>query len=98
MLSIEKFNEILRDVNVDIFDQKWDKFPELFKINPKPMYSVDMRLFELHSPDLGTIVFRTVLGPSTRALEVGIEYYKDEPWVPENMFLFKKYVQMFTEA
>lgn len=98
MLSIEKFNEILRDVNVDLFEQKLDKFPAIFKINPKPMYSVDMRLFELHSPDFGTIVFRTVLGPSTSSLEVGIEYFKAESWVPETNDLFQKYVKMFRDA
>lgn len=98
MFSIEKFNEILRDVNMDLFDQKLDKLPAMFKINPKPMYSVDMRLFELNSPDLGTIVFRTVLGQSVNALEVGIEYYKAESWVPETNDLFQKYVKMFTEA
>jgi len=97
MLSTDQFNEILRDINLDIFEQKWDKFPTLFKINPKPMYSIDKRMFELTSPDFGTIVFRTVVGPLENALEVRIEYYKADCLVPKNNELFQKYVGMFTE-
>ena len=98
MLSIEKFNEILRDINLDISNHKWDTFPALFKINPKPMYPMDKRMFELTSLDFGTIVFRTVVGPWESVLEVGIEYYKADCLVPKNNELFQKYVKMFTES
>lgn len=96
MLSTEKFNEILRDINMDIFEQKWDNVPSLFKINPKPMYS-DKRMFELTSMDFGTIVFRTVVGPWESVLEVGIEYCHADSFVPKHNEIFQKYVKMFTE-
>ena len=97
MLSIEKFNNILRDINLDISNHKCDTFPALFKINPKPMYYIDKRMFELTSLDFGTIVFRTVVGPCESVLGVGIEYYKADCLVPKNNELFQKYVKMFTE-
>lgn len=96
MLSTEQFNEILRDINLDIFEQKFDKMPSLFKINPNPCYS-DKRMFELTSMDFGTIAFRTVVGPWESALEVGIEYCHADSFVPKNNKIFQKYVKMFRE-
>ena len=95
MLSVQTFNDILRNINMDLFEHKWDSFPALFKINPKPMYAFDKRMFELTSPDFGTIVFRTVVGSLENALEVGIEYYKADCLEPKNNELFQKYVEMF---
>lgn len=96
MLSTEQFNEILRDINLDIFEQKFDKIPSLFKINPNPCYS-DKRMFELTSMDFGTIAFRTVVGTCESALEVGIEYCHADSFVPKNNKIFQKYVKMFRE-
>lgn len=96
MLSTEKFNEILRDINMDIFEHKWDKVPSLFKINPRPL-NKDKRMFELTSMDFGTITFKTVVGPWESVLEVGIEYCFADSFVPKNNELFQKYVKMFTE-
>jgi hypothetical protein len=96
MLSTEQFNEILRNINLDIFEQKFDKVPSLFKINPNPCYS-DKRMFELTSMDFGTIAFRTVVGPWESALEVGIEYCHADSFVPKNNKIFQKYVKMFRD-
>lgn len=98
MLTITEFNDILSDVNQIIFDRVWDKFPGTFKINPNPMYSFDKRMFEITSPELGTIVFRTVVLQNNFTLEVGIEYYKADGVGTKNEEIFNKFVKLFRDA
>ena len=55
-------------------------------------------MFEITSPELGTIVFRIVVLQNKFALEVGIEYYKADGVGTKNEEIFNKFVKLFRDA
>ena len=97
MLTISEFNDILSDVNQLIFNDVWDKFPGMFKIQTDFVMN-GKHYLQIESESLGSITFQIVSDGNNFALNLKLSYESADCADQKHEKLFNKFVKMFKEA